>query len=202
MIELFKEKHQYSPNETELSLETGLSRGTIRRCKLIIELPERFKDMLLEELNKPKSKQVLSEDFFLEMEGALKTVRRNFPDIVENIDEVRDNLIKKFRNNVIDNMLDFRMIRKIAVAHKNVEYPVNEAKNALKQVFEDNEMSIEKIFKETVGDLYDEKRFISNANNLLYHLERLDDEEKQDTDIRETLRNIKRTIEQILNEEE
>ena len=63
-------------------------------------------------------------------------------------------------------------------------------------------MSIEKIFKETVGDLYDEKRFISNANNLLYHLERLDDEEKQDTDIRETLRNIKRTIEQILNEEE
>ena len=67
VIELFDEEQGYEPNEIELSEATGLSRGQIRRCRLLLDLPDRFKEMLLTELELPKTQQKLSEDFFIEM---------------------------------------------------------------------------------------------------------------------------------------
>src|ERR1035437_10049057 len=64
------------PTEGELSAKTGLARSVIRRCRLLMELPEHYQQMLLEELKKPKSKQTLSEDLFIEMEKSLRTVER------------------------------------------------------------------------------------------------------------------------------
>lgn len=74
IIKLLKGELNRPPNESEISIRTGLSRGIIRRCRMLIDLPRKYQDMLLEEIKKPKSKQMLSEDFFIEMEKALKTV--------------------------------------------------------------------------------------------------------------------------------
>ena len=68
IIEMLENKNGYIPTEAQLNEETGLTRSTIRRCKLIIELPNKYKDIIVEELHKPKAKQKLTEDFFIEME--------------------------------------------------------------------------------------------------------------------------------------
>jgi ParB/RepB/Spo0J family partition protein len=72
IIDLFKEERGHSPNEIELSEETGLTRGQIRRCHLLINLPNRFQDMLLKELELPKAQQKLTEDFLLKWSALLK----------------------------------------------------------------------------------------------------------------------------------
>ncbi|KQR91517.1 hypothetical protein ASG01_14215 [Chryseobacterium sp. Leaf180] len=202
VIDLLREKLGFEPNEMHLSEETGLNRGTIRRCRLLIELPERFKETILEELEKPKSKQKLTEDFFIEMESALKTVRRNIPTVIgENLDDIRDTLITKYKNGTISNIVDFRKISKLATSPKNVEYPSDEAEKALVKIFTLNNTGIDKVFNETVSVLYDEKKLISNFSNVLYYVERLSDDERNDEDVKSALRNLKDAINKILDEE-
>ena len=200
VIQLLTVKFGYKPNEVQLSEETGLTRGTIRRCRLLIDLPSRFKQLILKELEKPKSKQKLTEDFFIEMETALKTVKNNFPEIInDQIDQVRDNLINKYKSGVIKNIVDFRKIAKIATSPRNVEYPYNDAKTALITIFGEEKSGIEQVFNATVSELYGEKKLISNFTNVLYYVQNLSIEEREDKDIQETLYNLKVAIEKVLN---
>jgi ParB family chromosome partitioning protein len=82
VVDLLTERLRRIPNERDLSAETGLSPGIIRRCKLLMELPQQYTGMILQELQKPKSKQKLTEDFFIEMERSLKTVSRAMPELL------------------------------------------------------------------------------------------------------------------------
>ena len=78
VIALLESKLGTKANERQIANETGLARSVIRRSKLLIDLPNQYKDMILSELNKPKSKQKLTEDLFIELERALKTVTSTF----------------------------------------------------------------------------------------------------------------------------
>lgn len=198
IIELLRDRLGRDPNELELSKETGLTRGVIRRCNLLIRLPERFKEMILNELHKPKSKQNFTEDFFIEMETNLKTVKNSFPDLVENLDDIRDVLIKKYESGVITNIIDFRMLAKLARSPKNVSYSEDEARRALEDIFSDNRVDIGSVYKSTVGDLYDEKKLISNFSNVQYYIENLTPGEIRDQDIRSALVELRTTIDKIL----
>jgi ParB/RepB/Spo0J family partition protein len=60
VIDLYAEENGHQPNEITLSELTGLTRGAIRRCQLLLDLPNRFKELLIKELDKPKSQQRLS----------------------------------------------------------------------------------------------------------------------------------------------
>lgn len=200
VIELLSDKKKYVPSEIELSEETGMTRGTIRRCKTIIALPDRFKDLLKEELDKPKSEQIYSEDFFLEMENSLRAVKKNFPQTVENIDLVRDILLKKYEKKIINNIVDFRKLTKIATAWKNINFSKSKTIEALNKLFELNDVSIEKIYTETVEGLYGDKAIFNNANNFYSKIESLTQKElKEDLNLKEALIKIKNQIEVLIN---
>ena len=79
VIALYTTENSYPPNEIQLSELTGLTRGAIRRCQLLINLPDRFKRTILLELEKPKLRQKFTEDFFIEMEKAIKTIVKRIP---------------------------------------------------------------------------------------------------------------------------
>ncbi len=200
IIDLFEKKNQKTPNEAELSAETGLTRGTIRRCKLLMVLPDRFKEVILQELEKPKSKQKLTEDFFLEMEQSLKTVRNYLPEAIDDIDRVRNVLIKKYEAGVIKNIVDFRKVAKLATAPNNVEFGERLAVNGMKRIFKDNNDSIESVYNSTVGTLYEEKRLVSTFGNTLHYIESLNEEERRDQEIREILKEMRNAINRILRE--
>lgn len=200
VIELLAKKLKRTPDEIEISEETGLSRGTIRRCRMLIDLPSRFKKMILDELNKPKSKQKLTEDFFLEMEGALKTVRRHLPDVVSDIDQVRDALIEKYQKDIINNMVDFRMIAKIATAPKNVNYDPKEACNALLEIFSKNDKSVERVYNQSVSHLYGERKLLAHFSNMLVYIQKLSPRDRKDKEIIEVLKEIKNAIEEVMNQ--
>lgn len=199
VIDLLSITLNRSPNEVELSEYTGLNRSTIRRCKLLIELPDKYKESIRKELEIPKSKQKLTEDFFIEMESSLKTVRRNFPDLVVNIDNVRDNLISKYRNGIIKNLVDFRQIGKLATAPRNVNYEESNSIKALDKIFANNQLSIVDVYNSTVGELYTEKRFISSIENTIVQIENLTIQEKRDPEIINALTTLKEIIIKILD---
>ena len=199
VIDLITENLGRSPNEIELSEYSGLSRSTIRRCKLLIELPEKYKESIRKELEVPKSKQKLTEDFFIEMETSLKTVKRNFPELLADADLVRDNLINKYRKGIIKNLVDFRQIGKLATAHKNVSFEPAKSTKALERIFADNQTSIVDVFNTTVGELYTEKKLISSLDNITIQIENLTEAEKKDKEIIDYLYRLKETINKILD---
>lgn len=178
---LYEQEHGQFPNEIILSELTGLTRGAIRRCQLLIDLPERFKEMLLSELDKPKSQQRLSEDFFIEMEKALKTVTRRIDIYQPRIDEIRDTLVDKFKSNVISAVTDFRQLSKIATAVEGLGIARRTALRALDRVFDPNKnVGIREAYSSTVEFEYGEKRASRYVSSLAEFLDGVSAEQKED----------------------
>jgi ParB/RepB/Spo0J family partition protein len=198
VIALLEEELGELPNERQIAAKTGLSLGLIRRCKLLIELPERYKDMILEELEKPKPRQKITEDFFIEMERALKTVERAMPDTIAEKDAVREVLISKYRSGVIPNIVQFRKVAKVARAERvSADKPT--ATKVLKKLFQPNRYSIEDAFKDSVSEAYAERDLKSRVQGLFDRLDGLDLVEIDD-ETRRSLRLLADRIYTLLEE--
>lgn len=167
VIDLYELQNGERPGEIILSELTGLTRGAIRRCYLLLDLPDRFKDRLLEELDKPKLQQRLTEDFFIEMEKSLKTVVRRLPEYGENLDTIRDTLIEKYQDRKISAVTDFRQLSKIATAIDGLGIAQREARRALNKVFaRDNDVGIKDAYEEAVAFEYGERKALRNVTAL------------------------------------
>jgi len=156
-----------------------LSRAIIRRCQLLLALPEKYHEVLLSELKKPKNTQKLTEDFFIEMERALKTVERRMPDLIEQKDKTRQVLISKFKKGVIPNRVHFRMLAKIARAD-NVEASPEKARDALRRVFERNDVSIEEAYASSVQEEYLERDLVARVRAVMQLLSAVEEDELDD----------------------
>jgi ParB/RepB/Spo0J family partition protein len=171
VIDLFIDENGTEPNEQDLSDITGLTRGQIRRCRLLVDLPSHYRKILEKELALPKQLQTLSEDYFIEMERALKTVNKRVPTAVPNINKARDALIEKFRAGSIKNITDFRMLSKIATSISNVGVEEKKAETALEKIFDPrNSVGIQEIYTQQFEMRYDERKIdlsIDSINDYL-----------------------------------
>lgn len=196
VISLLTREMEVAPTESELSRQTGLSRSVIRRSKLLIDLPQKYKDQILTELNKPKAQQKLTEDLFIEMERALKTVDTYMPGVIKNKDAVRDVLVSKYRNGLIPNIVQLRKIPKIARAEA-VEEDKDQARAVLQQLFDSNQYSIEQAFEESVSEAYLGRDLVSLANRMDRLLDQIEPGDIDD-DIRKTLTSLVRHAQRVL----
>jgi ParB/RepB/Spo0J family partition protein len=196
VVNLLTKKLGKAPTEREISEQTGLNRSTIRRCKLLMDLPQEYKNEILEELNKPKSQQKVTEDLFIEMERALTTVQRAMPDVIPDKNLVRKVLLGKYKNGVINNRVHFRNIPKIARAEK-IGFDPREAAVELRKLFSNNKYSIEEAFLNTVGEAYREKNVETRVSTLLNLLDDIDSE-ALDAGLRKKLSELFERLNEIL----
>lgn len=196
IIQLLTEQLGRAPNERELAAETGQPRAVIRRSKLLMELPDHYKQQILLELNKPKRQQRLTEDFFIEMERSLKTVDRAMPGIIEHKDKVRDVLIGKYTAGVISNITHFRNLSKIARAER-VEADRGAARSALKKVFERNKYSIQSAYEDSVSGAYSARDIASRVGALIEQLRAMPSRDLE-PEIRKPLERLHALLSKIL----
>ena len=174
----------------------------IRRCQLLINLPERFKNLLLQELEKPKLQQKLSEDFFIEMEKSLRTVVKRIPDYEASIDEIRDALVSKFEKGHISAVTDFRQLSKIATALDNLDVKRGKTKQILDQIFDpQNTLTIRDAYDQSVAFEYEERKYFRYVEDIEEFLsEVLNDNkiEELDDDLVKGLRKLRSTLDKLL----
>lgn len=201
VIELYSTKHGREPKEQELSEETGLTRSVIRRCRLLMALPPHHIDRIKAELKKPKAAQKISEDFYIEMERALKTVSRSMPELLPDEaakENARQILLRKYEQGAIGNIVDFRQLARMARAEK-VGADKQKAMDELTKVLKDNSYSIRVAYDKSVSAAYSER-------DLLGHLERLIEELKEfprnamDDRLTELLRSLVCAVDALLME--
>jgi ParB family chromosome partitioning protein len=173
IIDLLAKEGGEAPTERDLSEKTGLNRAVIRRSKLLMNLPEKYRNQILGELQKPKSQQKVTEDLFIELERALTTVERAMPDLIPDRDHVRRVLLKKFKDGIINNRVLFRNIGKIARAERVGGDPKIAARE-LRKLFGDNNYKIEQAFTKSVGAEYAERDIATRVTTLLSLLDDLE----------------------------
>ena len=202
VIELYQKANKEHPNEIILSEMTGLTRGAIRRCQLLIDLPARFKALLLLELEKPKLQQKLSEDFFIEMEKSLKTVLKRLPEYGGKIDEVRDALVEKFARGQISAVTDFRQLSKIATAIDTLDVRKGQTKKIIDKIFDPaNSMSIREAYEHSVAFEYEERkyyRYVEDIEVFLIDVLKENKVEELDTDLVNGLVRLRNTLNRLL----
>jgi ParB family transcriptional regulator, chromosome partitioning protein len=204
IIDLFAlENDGQAPNEIELSELTGLTRGQIRRCRLLLDLPKNYRKILFAELDLPKQKQRLSEDFFIEMERSLKTVKKRIPTAFSDINVARDALISKYRAKVINNVVDLRKVSKIATSVASLDVERRRAEVALKSIFDpDNGVGINEVFEEQFETKYDEKKLVRNLESISNFLEEVEDDavaiEEQPPEVLRLLRHLQGALNRLL----
>lgn len=195
VIQLLTDKGR-PPTEKELAAETGLPRGLLRRCRLLMELPANYREDLLDELNRPKNQQKLTEDFFIEMERSLKTVERAIPDSIDDKNRVRDVLIAKYKKGTIRNIVDFRSLARIARAER-VSVDKQAASHALRRVFQKNDYTLEQAYKDSVSEAYSERDLLTRIEGIAAKLDEIADTEL-DGVLRSALVSLQKRIAAIL----
>ena len=202
VIDLYVSENGYLPNERVLSELTGLTVGAIRRCQALLGLPDRFKTMLLDELEKPKLQQRITEDFFIEMEKALKAVVRRIPKYNERLDEIREVLVNKFRAKTISAVTDFRQLSKIATAVEKLGVAQQQAEKAIDKVFDPSKkFGIQDAYRQAVEFEYVERQIERGATTLSDVLQEIIQEERTgelNDEVLEDLRQLLEILQQIL----
>lgn len=201
IIELYRaDNEEREPSEIELSEATGLTRGQIRRCRLLLELPEEYRQQLFKELELPKARQRLSEDFFIEMERAIKTIQNRVAGAITNVNRVRDVLIAKYRKKTIDNVTDFRKLAKIATSVKGLGVDEGEAREAIKEICKASGPGIAEVFDRQFGLRYDEQKLGRQIDALVNYLDSVDADALEDLDamgLRQPLERLKAELDRL-----
>lgn len=172
VISLFVKESGHTPNEVELSEATGLTRGQIRRCRLLFELPEKYKQILIEDLSLPKQRQKLSEDLFIEMERSLSTIHNRVPNAIKGMDKARDAIIKKFRSGVIGNITDLRKLSKIATSVERLGIEEEKSLQAIRTILDpNNDVGVVDIFRDQFEFHIDERKMTLSIESLVDYLQ-------------------------------
>jgi ParB/RepB/Spo0J family partition protein len=199
IIDLFRKERRYSPTENDLSVATGLSRGTIRRCQLLLDLPSKYQRELQDELLLPKSTQKISEDTLIEMERSLKAVTRRFPQYVPNLDNVRDALLVKVRRDDIKAVTDFRQLSKIATTSEKLGLNRARVTRALDRVFDVNvRVGIRETFERIAQPSLSVSGAEREAEHLVEYLSGVDDGSALPREFVTVLRQLRKELARVL----
>jgi ParB family chromosome partitioning protein len=167
----FRKRNGRGPSETELAGLSSLTRGEVRRLKKLLNLPERYRKELLDELNKPRSEQILTVDLVLETTTAASLLRkRNVVD--EAMEEnLRRAVIEKFRRGIIKNTVAPRKLARIARAVARDEVSLEVAKRAIRRLVETPTYDIDSAFRDSVEKVDFEHGIDQQAGRLIDALE-------------------------------
>jgi ParB family transcriptional regulator, chromosome partitioning protein len=73
------EKGRQDISPKALSAITGVRLPTVKRCLELLDLPKRYRDLLMAEAEKPKGEQKITADLFIEINKAFNVIEKYVP---------------------------------------------------------------------------------------------------------------------------
>lgn len=166
IIELIK-----TDKDSVLSSTTGLSLTNVKRCKILLWYPEKYREILLYRRDK------ISTDFFIEFHPIAKRLKEDeeYNSDVK-LSTAIDKLIPKFiEGKAFSDVKEFREMRK-ALAFYDSKGQINEFKTLFKRFINESELSMD-IF--TVYDMEFEKLKSNVLKNIAYLISAFDEKNSE-----------------------
>jgi Asp-tRNA(Asn)/Glu-tRNA(Gln) amidotransferase B subunit len=167
----FTKRHSRSPTESELAGLASLSRGEVRRLKKLLALPESYRKELLQELDKPRSEQVLTVDHVLEATTAASLLRKQKIVDPQTEELLRRAIVDKFISGVINNTVAPRKLARLARAVSRKEVPLQQAKRVVSRLISDPKYDIDSAFTESIEQVDFEHNIDQLASRVISALE-------------------------------
>jgi ParB family transcriptional regulator, chromosome partitioning protein len=191
MLKRDNKKH----DERAISALTGVTVTTVRRSFEILDLPTKYFNLLMKEASKPKAEQRIRPDLFLEIYKSLHAVERYIPEVFNEVTKHQfvDSMVKKYSSAVIDNVISFRDLSKIARAERaGVDRAV--AIPAVVRLVQNKKYDITTAYAETVERAYQQRDLVSKIDGItekLSHMKR-----KPSADVVAALRRLDEQVHQ------
>lgn len=158
-------------DEKTIASLTGVTLTTVKRSFEILGLPLKYQRMLLKEAEKPKADQRIKPDLFLEIYKSVRTIDKYIPEVFNQVKRTRfvDVMVNKYKRRVIDNVISFRDLSKIARAERAGADRAVAIPTVVKLV-RSREYNIEAAYHDTVEVAYLQRDLISKIDGLVTRL--------------------------------
>jgi ParB family transcriptional regulator, chromosome partitioning protein len=190
-----------APNEREIAEIASISRGEVRRLRQLLSLPEEYRDELMDELELPRSQQVLTVDHVLEAtKGAAALRSREIIDLDEE-DELRRAIVDKFKAGVETNTVEPRQLMRIGRAVDREQVSPRTARKLARRLIEQPEYTIQRAFQSSVEAIDYQHGSHQLATRLEARLEeQLNRSFELDDELRDSLERLRRLIAKVLKQ--
>lgn len=194
---LAKEGKDNSPKV--LSAITGVPLGSVRRALDLLDLPKKYQTMLIREAAKPRAQQKIKADLFIEVYKSLHTIERHTPEVLEKIPKERyvEAMVQKYLDGVIDNVVGYREVSKIARAER-AGVDKQEAVPALLRLVRNKTYSIKDAYRDTVQAAYERRDLVARIRSLAERLAQFRSGARIGADVREALELVRSEINRLL----
>jgi ParB/RepB/Spo0J family partition protein len=189
------------PNQArDLSGVTGVPLPTVNRALELLELPKRYQDLLLEEAAKPKDKQEITADLFIEVNKSKRVVRDYAPQVFDEVSEEQyvDAMVNKYRQGVIKNVTRVRDISKIARAERTGG-TAEEVAPILVDLVKKPDYRIEDAYRETVEMSYKARDIATRAAGLIERLQDFQTGKRLSSEVRDILSRLRNEIDRLMS---
>lgn len=169
---LIKQGRSHDPKS--ISALTGVSLTTVKRAFELLDLPAKYQKMLVKEAYKPRNEQRIKPDLFMEIYKSLHTVERYIPEVFDRVSRADfvEAMVGKYSTEVIDNVVAFRDLSKIARAERaGVERTA--AVPVVLRLVRQKSYDLKTAYEDTVGAAYVTKGILSKINSLRRGLEEI-----------------------------
>jgi ParB family transcriptional regulator, chromosome partitioning protein len=194
---LAKEGRDTSPKA--LAAVTGVRLPTIRRALDLLDLPAKYQKMLLKEAEKPRNQQKVKADLFIEVYKSMHAVERYVPVVFNQVTKTAyvDSMVKKYVGGVVDNVVAFREVSKIARA----ELAGGDKEKAVPTIIKlvkDKKYSIAQAFEDTVQAAYEQRDLLTRLRGITAKLGGYKTARGLSQEIRAALEDLKTEIDRML----
>ncbi len=178
---------------------TGLAPATVKRALELLELPRKYQNILLEEAKKPRDKQNVTADLFIEINKAYRVVEKYVPEVVSEITKSKfvNSMYKKYRAGIEKNVVNYRKISKIARA-ENTGIDKKDVAPILIDLVKKNEYKIEDAYADTVSTAYKTRDLSTKTISLLSTLKEYRSAKPFPPQLRKDLKALKAEINRLL----
>jgi ParB/RepB/Spo0J family partition protein len=166
--ENFKQK-----SSKEIGKLTGLSVATVDRCIELLALDEKYQNMILDYYRQGEPAGFrFSEDFFLEMNRALNSIKKFQRKLYDEYTRkgLIDRFVKKRKENIIKDVIEFRMVKDI-ITSTNKGASERSVQNSLHRLLEETGFTIEAAYEEVAEPVIRAKNIENLCKKLVEQLE-------------------------------
>jgi hypothetical protein len=182
-----------------LSAVTGVRLPTVRRAIELLDLPRKYQRLLLKEAEKPRSERRIKADLFIEIYKSYNAIQRHAPEVLSEVDKAEyvDSMVQKYVSGVIDNVVAFREVSKIARAELAGADKDN-ATETIVRLAKDPGYSITEAYEETVQNAYIQRDIATRANALAQRLANVRSSRKLTGEVRSALTTLRGEINRLI----
>lgn len=191
----------FEDRETRLAEMTGLTRGTVRRAKRLLELPEAELALIASEAHLDRDRQVHREDLYLEVMAAISVVLTQFPELGKEYgrNSIIRQLVKKREEGSLPAVTDFRALPKLVRAIPAV--PSEKILAGIRTIIEDVNVNPKDVYAEIAEIPTQRQAFDNRSRQLLSALEDMDGTIPLDETVVSILRSVQANLARILAEQ-